>query len=234
MAPISAQRLLGVWEQGQGLHDVDQALVMLAAAQPAEASTDLASLSLGERDSRLLALRQEAFGPELEALVQCPRCGEQLEFALSVSDLKVAPPGKQVLELEWHGTRLAFRPLNSYDLAAITTCNDADEARLLLARRCLTGSDDLDLPTELVEDLAGRLAECDPQAEILLDLACPSCRHIWQLPFDIVSFFWREISAEAVRLLREVHTLARTYGWREADILGMSAARRHLYLAMVT
>jgi len=52
--------------------------------------------------------------------------------------------------------------------------------------------------------------------------------------FDIVSFFWSEICVQAKRLLREVHILARAYGWREADILSMSAARRQLYLEMVT
>jgi hypothetical protein len=34
------------------------------------------------------------------------------------------------------------------------------------------------------------------------------------------------------RLLREVHTLALAYGWREADILNMSARRRRFYLEM--
>ncbi len=52
--------------------------------------------------------------------------------------------------------------------------------------------------------------------------------------FDVVSFFWSEICVQAKRLLREVHTLARAYGWREADILNMSTARRQFYLEMVT
>jgi hypothetical protein len=33
--------------------------------------------------------------------------------------------------------------------------------------------------------------------------------------------------------MREVHRLARVYGWREADILSMSASRRQFYLEMV-
>jgi hypothetical protein len=52
--------------------------------------------------------------------------------------------------------------------------------------------------------------------------------------FDIGAFLWEEIAAQARRLLREVHTLARAYGWREADILVMSAARRQAYLEMVS
>jgi hypothetical protein len=78
------------------------------------------------------------------------------------------------------------------------------------------------------------MAECDPQAELLLDLNCPACQHTWQVLFDIVSFFWMELSVQAKRLMREVHLLARSYGWREADILSMSAMRRQFYLDLVT
>jgi hypothetical protein len=33
--------------------------------------------------------------------------------------------------------------------------------------------------------------------------------------------------------MREVHTLAAMYGWRETDILAMSAWRRQRYLEMI-
>jgi hypothetical protein len=48
-----------------------------------------------------------------------------------------------------------------------------------------------------------------------------------------VTFFWSEISAEARRLLLEVHNLASAYGWSESDILSMSALRRRYYLEMI-
>jgi hypothetical protein len=34
-------------------------------------------------------------------------------------------------------------------------------------------------------------------------------------------------------LLTEVHRLAQAYGWREAEILALSEARRHAYLELV-
>jgi hypothetical protein len=78
------------------------------------------------------------------------------------------------------------------------------------------------------------MADCDPQADVEIARTCSACGHQWQTSFDIVSFFWTEICAQAKRLLREVDILARVYGWREADILSMSAARRRAYLEMVT
>ena len=111
----------------------------------------------------------------------------------------------------------------------------------LLVRRCVSQAlrDGTEvtvetLPEMVITALSTRIAESDPQAEVQLDLTCPSCAHRWQLTFDIVSFFWMEISAQAKRLLREVHILARAYSWREADILSLSPARRQFYLEMVT
>ena len=89
------------------------------------------------------------------------------------------------------------------------------------------------LPNDVVTAIARRLSELDPQAEVLLDMACPDCGARWQALFDIASFLWTELDAWARRTLIEVHRLAWTYGWREADILALSQQRRHRYLQMI-
>ena len=89
-----------------------------------------------------------------------------------------------------------------------------------------------DLPESVLDQAASLIAERDPQADLAIELRCPSCAEVWRMPFDIASFFLEEIGSEAQRLLLEVATLARAYGWREADILAMSPARRQLYLHM--
>ena len=144
-------------------------------------------------------------------------------------------------ELSVEKFNLRFRLLNSLDLAAVVNCKDITIARSLLVQRCvLQASRDgivtspKELPEEIINKLVARLAECDLQSEVLLNLVCPACAHNWQMIFDIVSFFWTEISTQAKRLLREVHTLALDYGWCEADILSMSTARRQFYLEMVS
>jgi hypothetical protein len=78
------------------------------------------------------------------------------------------------------------------------------------------------------------MAKHDPQAETLIDFTCPACSHCWSRIFDIGSFIWTEITLAAKRLLRTVHTLARAYGWREADILALTDVRRTFYVEMVT
>lgn len=90
-----------------------------------------------------------------------------------------------------------------------------------------------ELPQEVAEAVADRMAIADPQAEIELAVDCSACNHNWLAPFDIESFFWSEIDAWARQILSEVHVLASSYGWRETDILNMSARRRQFYLEMV-
>ena len=244
MHPLSEHEILHAWERGQGQHHVERALTLLAAAYPDMTADELATISIGQRDARLLTLRERTFGPTLNGSTECPQCAERLEVALAVPDIRVEPDRHEkgeVLELVTKDLLLRFRLPDSRDLAAVAGCDDAAAARRLLLQRCLVQASrdgmpvpDHELPEEALARVAARMAECDPQAEVLLDLDCPGCGHRWQIAFDIAPFFWAEISAQARRLLGEVHTLARAYGWREADILSMSRARRQLYLEMVT
>jgi hypothetical protein len=82
--------------------------------------------------------------------------------------------------------------------------------------------------------VAQRIAELDPQAEIVLDLNCAVCDHRWQAPFDPAAFLFREAEAAVARLTNEVHQLARAYAWSEESILAMGAARRRRYLNLVS
>jgi hypothetical protein len=77
------------------------------------------------------------------------------------------------------------------------------------------------------------MGQAEPLADLSLAATCPACGHNWQILFDIVSYFWSEINAWSLRLMREVHSLASAYGWREADILAMSAWRRQRYLELI-
>jgi hypothetical protein len=249
MRPLTASDILKVWEQGEGQPAIDRALTMLAVACPELSYDELAALSIGRRDARLFELRQLTFGPRLDGFTACPQCEERLEFALDTAAIRdrhlssssastSVPAGDDEFEFEMNGDALRFRLPNSGDLAAVATCKDVGAARRLLAERCmLRASRNFDEAAELSSDALARLAErigqCAPATDVMLDFACPSCGHGWQAMLDIAAFFWAEIAAGARRLLREVHLLASAYGWREAEILTMSARRRQAYLEMI-
>jgi hypothetical protein len=243
MRPLSVQQIIRAWELGQRQHPLDRALTLLTLACPEQSPTALASLSIGQRDAYLLTLRELTFGSQLTGLAVCPHCGERLEATHQVSDFRLVdlqPPQPQEYTCQIGGFDLRFRLPNSWDLAAIVGQRDANMAQSLLGQRCLLQVSRAEqpvsypqLPLKVINQLTACMAECDPQAEILLNFSCPTCDYTWKVLFDIVTFFWGELNAQAKRLLQEVHTLARFYGWRETDILAMSTTRRHLYLSLV-
>jgi hypothetical protein len=241
MGPLSASEIVSVWERGNGRHPVDRALVLLAAACPGADAEQLACFAIGRRDTCLLRLREGIFGPIATGAARCPHCFEALEFTIRTADLAGdgPPVAEGPLELSEDGLRVKFRLPDSADLRAIAGCQDVTAARRLLHERCVleASRDGMEigreaLSEEALAELGSRMAECDPLADISLDLKCAACGHAWPVAFDIASFLWHEIEALAKRLLGEVHTLARAYGWSETDILALGPARRNYYLEM--
>jgi len=242
MRALTASELLSVWERGDAMPASRRALLLLGAAAPEATPEELGQLPVGQRDDLLFQLRATAFGPGLEATAVCPSCGEKLEMTFGTDDLRApaAPAPSAPLTLEYAEHSLTFRPPNGLDLVELTALPDLAEAELALLRRCVLSACSGErvlaveaLPATVVTALAARLADADPQADVQLSLACPACDHRWEEPFDIVTFFWREIEAWAARLLREVHTLAMAYGWSEAEIVALSPSRRRHYLELV-
>jgi hypothetical protein len=242
MQALTAQQLLTVWESGQFEMPTGRAMALLSAAFPAVSAESLTELSIGQRDAQLLRLREWTFGPHLLAVSDCPQCGERVELTFTVDDIR--PPAEieqtEPLSLAVEDYEISFRLPNSADLMAVADGGDVNAIRNVLAERCVLqvrfqGADaaSSDLPENVISAISGRMAATDPQADIQLALECPGCGHEWKAMFDIVSFFWREISVCVRRLLSEIHVLASAYGWREADILAMSQWRRNFYLEML-
>jgi hypothetical protein len=226
MRALSATELLSVWELGSRQVPLQRALTMLAAASPEASSDSLANLTIGQREARLLALREMTFGSEVAGVTVCPECRDKIELSFNCSDVRPAmetePPAE--LAVQSNGRKVRFRLPTSADVFA------GGSAEQLFERCLLSGGDNL--TKNFVSTVAEKMSSADPMAEIHLALNCPSCGHKWGAPFDIVAFFWREIGAAARQLLREVHTLASAYSWTGAEILALSPARRRLYLQM--
>lgn len=226
MKPLSTPVLLNVWERARGQDATRRALSLVAAACPEAAFSELAQLPIGERDARLLTLREWIFGPRLAGLSACPDCGERVELDFAVEQIRVDRVMEREFTLSTAGYELQARVPNSDDLTAVAS------RRELLERCVVSTSPAAYLPDDLLAALETRLAEADPQANVQLSLECPACQKSWLALFDIVAFFWREIDVWARRVLREVHALAMAYGWSEAEILALSPARRQIYLEM--
>lgn len=232
MRHLTASDLLHAWEAGQTLSVPERALALLAAADPDTPTLALARLTIGERDARLIDLREQCFGHNIVAVADCPNCGERSEITFDTTAVRApAARSEDAFSIRTDAGDVFFRAVNSLDLIALAD-DSANDPRRTMAERCTTGAG-APLTNEQVGALATRLREVDSQAEVSVALACPGCGHAWAPLFDIATFLWREIDAWAERTLDDVHALATAYGWRETDILALSAWRRRQYLQRI-
>jgi hypothetical protein len=236
-APLPAALLLEARERAARLHPIDRALLVLALA--GGTGEDLAALPLAERDRRLIALRRATFGDRIACLAECPACGESLAFDLAAGRLLdgigTAPEPESLALSGWE---IALRPIDSRDLAAAALTGDRKRAAATLVRRVMAvtrrpaeAEAGAEIPETVLEIAEAHIGDREAVCDIAVELQCVSCGAAWTAGFDIGAHLWEEIDAAARRLIGEVATLARWFGWSEADILAMPATRRHAYLA---
>ena len=240
MQGLTAKEILSAWEIGQYQTPAERALTLLSTFCPETPRDELERLSVGQRDGLLLTLRELLFGSQFTATTTCPHCRMLLDLGFSAREVRTGTPGVRsesflVMVGEY---QFNCRLPDSHDLLAVRHGKNTQEIAAVLFARCVrqTNGDEVELPglpDEVSDAVVAEIARRDPQGDIRFDLVCPDCSHKWEAIFDIVSFAWNEISTWAGRLLRQVHTLARAYGWREAEILALSPFRRQMYLEML-
>jgi hypothetical protein len=218
-----------------------------------DATTLVSSLVAGDREALLLHLRRLTLGETLDCVLTCPapECGERMELELRVDDLLVEGYGEvqATYEIAMDARDAAdppivvrFRLPTVADLRAATAMSSGDPEAVAadLLARCSFGevdgsegiaADEIDAGAR--EPIAAAMAERDPQAEIELDLVCPSCGTPFGVVFDTATFLLQELDARAARLLEEVHALAFHYHWSEREILAMAPTRRERYLTLL-
>jgi hypothetical protein len=242
MHTLSATELLKVWERGLAQSPAQRALTLLNAGCTETPLERITQFNIAERDIQLLVLREQIFGPQLSSIATCPACGQRLEFGFDGADIRASSGGDpdETLSVTHGEYEVQFRLPNSLDLASLDPATGSEANRQLLWQSCVITAQRAgaeiaaaELPEEVVAAIAQRMSEADPDADVQLALRCPHCDHAWHAPLDIVSYFWSEIHSWAVRILREIHTLASAYGWREADVLALSPHRRQAYLEMI-
>ena len=245
MLPFRADQLLDFWEQYLDQPLVRTGIGLLALAEPGTDADTLAGLSISERDEKLLALRTRIFGPGLRSIADCPECSQKVEWENDTGDIfssvEKPPWPEQEHICEKDGYRICYRLPDSNDLSAATGPDvvdvpEDDFLRELILSCTFDGQDCSpgEIPLPVLEALGLCIEKESPFADIRMELKCANCGHQWEVQFDILSYLWQEIRSWAEHTLSETASLALSYGWSEKEILGMSPARRQLYLEMAT
>ncbi len=220
-----------LWENGYRLHPLDKALLAILSAFPEAVNENVADWPLGRRNQALAQFHTAHFGSQLLGWTVCDQCGKKLEFAIDGRELltRLDDGDKQPITVK----DCRFRVPTSRDLARIAGEGNLQAATLRLLENCrIAGNIPETWSTEDMAELGEKMAVADPLAEIALGIDCPTCSAKSDEVLDLPSFIWAEMEARAKRLLLEVHTLAKAYGWAESAILALSDTRRAIYMDM--
>jgi hypothetical protein len=214
------------------------------------------ALTVGDREALLLHLRRITYGERLPCLLNCTdsACGERMDLELKVSELLLEP---YAASQEWNEVavrtekkmyRVRLRVPNGLDqeFVAERAWMNVTDAENLLLQRCVESvsaqsvsaevSSPLTMaewPAELADKIGRKFGEIDPQAEILLSLQCPACGQAFTGEFDAGAYLYHELRGHIPYLYREVHQMARSYHWSEAEILSMTPRKRSVYLNLL-
>jgi hypothetical protein len=242
MRPVTTAELLNTWEQCARRTLPEKALLLLDAACADGEPEDPALLDIGERDAKLLQLREWMFGQQLVNIADCPNCSERIEWINNVADLRYLSENKSTsatFNMKVENYNIQFRLPNSYDLLKASSRGYQSDPKKLLEeciidvhrneQTCQAG----ELPAQVMDVLDERMALEDPRANIMMNLSCPSCSHSWEAQFDIASYLWIEIDSWAKHILQEVAVLAAAFGWSESQILNLSPQKRQHYIDII-
>lgn len=221
-------RIFALWEATEPVSG--RSARMLAVAGEREPG----ALSLGMAARRIMKVRETFAPPQIAAVADCNSCGQRHDVNLDTIMFD-ADAASEPLIVEHAGWRAQIRLPSLDDIAAAAQCaNVQDAAELLAARavKALEGPPGEPPPPSLLLAIEEALDAADPLADPRIALTCVSCGSMWTASFDPAEFLAAEIATIARQQLAEVATLARAYGWSEADILAMPAARRRAYRAL--
>jgi len=236
----AASELLDLWERVVATRPDERADALLAIPPEPPPS------SLGARNAALLELRARLFGSAQPLYSACPACGVSTEFTVDcfamARELRPSADAAREHRLEVDGLRIAFRMPVAADVrvAAAAALDRGAFVRAML-ERCVTGCERDDgtpcepwaIPASVATALSERMEAIEPGASVGFDLTCPECGARWSAHMDCGDVLWSELQARVERLLLDVDTLARAYGWSEAQVLALSATRRTAYLQLI-
>lgn len=202
-----------------------------------------------DRDYLLLHINRLTFGDERYQTVECPRsdCHHRLDvrFALSSVDTPVVADRAGGTFALADGRQVRFRlPVAEDQVELHGLAPAALEAAFL--QRCVRSarsdrSDDRavgwselrEAPARVRADVVQHIVAASPELDLAVPLTCLACERPFQFVFDPVQSLLAELQASRKQLMSQVHRLALSYHWSQAEILGLSRALRHEYLDLL-
>ena len=160
-------------------------------------------------------------------------CSELFEFDLAVSALPTACDAAGAMSLQLDGKRpITLRRPTGEDLRR---WRDARPASHAAAVRQIVDALLIDGEVQPGDEpaLSRAIASHDPLVAFSVSCCCPACGSPNEVPVDLEAVVLARLALYQRTLLGQVHCLASEYGWTEAQVLAIPAARRERYMAFI-
>jgi len=203
---------------------------LLAQRQDGEPA-DWPALPVTDFECLLLHLREMVFGGEISARILCTDCRERVEISFRITDYlarvrTTMPPGvTPSSEPGWF--QIEHQKFRAPRVADVVATQGAPRPGVALRALCVAGEGPA--ANRRVEAALARIA---PPVTGEVGGACPGCGAKLSALFDVAAFVVTEFRRLADGVYAHVHLLAREYGWAEAAILALPAARRRHYAGL--
>ena len=230
---------------------VAEAAVQTEQSRPARITAVLAAVLdeiQGEKATPALVRRISAAGREwlLQRAVShfraglewfegpCSACGAMSDLMFSIDAIPRTAPGAGFPAVEI-GTTLGLRSFEAPngDHEERFALRTAEDPRRVFAALCgLSEMAEADAIRFDAEDLARidtALEEMSPEIADRISVVCAVCGGHSEMVIDPLGFAFPSVES----VLRDVHLIARAYGWTEEQILAMPIARRQAYVSMI-
>lgn len=194
-----------------------------------------ARLPVPDRDRALAELHRELFGDRIEADADCSACGERFEVGFSLAAMVEGQAPEHSADVEGPDPLgqfclgdVRFRLPASADIAAAAAL-PPDAQRDALLGACVVDGD----AAGHEDDLEAAMAALGPALDADVDATCPHCGAIAPIRFEIGAYLGKCLANERRFVLREVHRIARTYGWSFGEITALPRGERHEFVRLI-
>jgi hypothetical protein len=195
-------------------------------------------LCLGDRHYLMLCLSYLTGGDMVWLHPECEQCNNRFDLQIRRSKVPVKSGGKgyPFIELCFRGKNLRFRVPNGEDELSIRG-KPLDRAIDHLLHRCLVHDDEKapeknitpGLTPEEIKTIENAMDEAAPDVGSRVETVCPECGQSQVVPIAING----PPNIRIMDLYQDIHILAQSYSWHEANILAMPSWRRKIYIRFI-
>jgi hypothetical protein len=209
--------------------------LLVAVSEACARPGDAARLPVCDRDRALTELHRTLFDDEVDADATCPRCGDAFELRFSLTTLIAGQVVERPAEVEGPDAfghfrlgELCFRLPASSDVAAVAAL-PADRQRLALLAACVVEGD----PAGREDEVEAAMAALGPALDVDVETQCPHCQADAPVRFEIGAYLLKCLANERRFVLREVHRIARAYGWSFGEIMALPRSERQEFVRFI-